>query len=238
MNDRREFLAKFSTAAVGLVTAGVGAGALAKTLTPTTEDTVFARTATPGALHGPGQIPEVRAQTSRGKAVHLYADLIKGKVVLINYMAIASESMVPVTAKLLEIARRLGPKLGTEVHIVSITSDPEHDTPARLRAFEKKLGLPDKGWTFVRMSTQSSMVVTARLHRHAYVPSPHDHMSVVNYGNEPVGLWGMFPSGISIDDAMLRIASILPGKPVTGAPRRRGPRPLGSPGLPFNSRIA
>lgn len=238
MNNRRKFLANISTVAAGFLTAGFASGALAKALQPMRRHKVREYTANSGELHGPGKIPEAMSETSEGKPVRFYADLVKGKIVLINYMSIKDETALPVTAKLLEIARRLGPKLGTQVHIVSITSDPAHDTPARLQDFRKRMGLPAKGWTFIRMSDRNSRIVTARLHRHPMTPMPEPRMAVINYGNEPVGLWGLFPYGISIDDAMLRIASILPGKPLTGTPRRAGPRPLGSPGMSFNSRIA
>lgn len=238
MNNRRKFLANISTVAAGFLTAGFASGALAKALKPMRKHKVHEYTANSGELYGPGKIPEAMSEASDGKPVRFYADLVKGKIVLINYMSIASEKELPVTAKLLEIAKRLGPKLGTQVHIVSITSDPAQDTAVRLQEFTKRMGVPAKGWTFIRMSDRNNRIVTARLHRHPMTPMPQPRMAVISYGNEPVGLWGLFPYGISIDDAMLRIASILPAKPPTGAPRRAGPRPLGSPGMPFNSRIA
>lgn len=197
-----------------------------------------ARDAARAKLHGPGQLPEVSVETSEGKRLKLYADLIKGKVVLINYMAINNEQALPITAKLLEITRKLGPKVGSEVQVISITSDPEHDTPARLRDFAKRMDVPEHGWHFVRMSNESSMLVAARLHRHAMAPDPRSRIGVISYGNEPVGLWGLFPMNISADDATLRIASVLPGKPLDGAPRRAGPRKLSEAGAPFNHRIA
>lgn len=235
MNERREFLAKIATATAGLLMAGMATGAVARVLK---KKPARAPSADETKLYGPGRIPEMRAETSAGKPVRLYADLIKGKVVLINFMAIDNESRMPVVGKTLELARRLGPKLGTEVHFISITSDPLHDTPARLRAFEKRMGVPAKGWTFVRVAETGSVILNARLHQHPMAPNPHARMSVTHYGNEPVGLWGMFPTNISPEDALLRIASILPGKPVTGAPRRAGPRKLGAPGMSFNNRIA
>lgn len=233
MNERRKFLANLSTGAVGLL-AGTATGAAVAAAVGKKP----ARSANPAKLHGPGQLPEVTVETSEGRKLKLYADLIKGKIVLINYMAINNEQALPITAKLLEITRRLGSKLGSEVHVVSITSDPEHDTPARLRDFAKRMGVPEKGWHFVRMSNESSMLVSARLHRHPMAPDPRSRLGVISYGNEPVGLWGLFPMNISPDDAALRIASVLPGKPHSGAPRRAGPRKLNEAGMAFNHRIA
>lgn len=238
MNNRRTFLVNASAALAGVFTGSFASSALAKAMAPMRRGRVKPYTDDSGELHGPGKIPEVMCETSDGKRVRFYADLVQGKVVLINFTSIGNEAKLPVTAKMLEIAKRLGPKLGTEVHIISVTNDPDHDTPARLRAFRKRAGAPARGWTFIRLSARNSMIVTARLHRHPMQPMPSTRVSVISYGNEPVGLWGMFPHAISIDDAMLRIASILPGRSPAGAPHRAGPRPLGAPGLSFNSRIA
>jgi len=235
MNERRKFLTSLSAGAMMLLAETATGGAV---VTAAGKKPMAMRNMDRGKLHGPGQIPEVLVETSEGKHLRFYADLIKGKVVLVNYMAIRNEKASPVTAKLLEISRCLGVKLGSEIHIVSITSDPKHDTPARLRAFAKRMGVPGKGWQFVRMSGESSMLVSARLHRHPMAPNPNSHIGVVSYGNEPVGLWGLFPVDISADDATLRIASVFSGKSRGGALRRAGPRKLDEAGMAFNHRIA
>jgi cytochrome oxidase Cu insertion factor (SCO1/SenC/PrrC family) len=53
------------------------------------------------------------------------------------------------TAKLTNVAARLGADLGRKVEIVSITVDPEHDGPARLREYAQQQGADQKGWYFL-----------------------------------------------------------------------------------------
>jgi len=53
------------------------------------------------------------------------------------------------TSRMKQIADRLGPKLGTEARIVSITVDPEHDHPAQLNAYAKAQGADVDGWLFL-----------------------------------------------------------------------------------------
>ncbi|HEV7989125.1 MAG TPA: SCO family protein, partial [Candidatus Binataceae bacterium] len=53
------------------------------------------------------------------------------------------------TARMKKIADRLGPKLGTEVRIVSITVDPEHDQPKQLLAYASAQGANVNGWLFL-----------------------------------------------------------------------------------------
>ncbi|HQU16564.1 MAG: hypothetical protein B7Z66_06530 [Chromatiales bacterium 21-64-14] len=236
MNERRKFLAGLSGAAVGLAATVTAANAVAA------GDKI---THTPGSgssnrskLLGRSQFPEASAETSDGKAVGLYADLVKGRVVVLNYMAIDNEADFPITGKLLEVARRLGPKFGKDIHFVSITSDPLRDTPARLRAFEKRMGIPAHGWKFVRLLSQDeSTVLAKRLYCHDRHPDPHTRLDTVHYGNDAVGVWGMFPSTIATEDAVMRVSSILPGQPNNGPIRRAGPRKLDEAGLSFNSRI-
>ncbi len=232
MNDRRKFLKGVSGAAAGLAaTAAVGAvqqGSTAKKGAKLTR----------AKLYGRAQLPEAMVETMDGKRLHLYADLIRGKAVVLNYMAIDNEARFPITAKLVEIAKKLGPRFGKDVQFISITSDAVRDTPARLRAFARKMGVPDHGWQFVRvLSEEEGAVLAMRLYRHHRKPDPHTRLDAMHYGNEPVGLWGLFPSSIAADDAVLRIRSILPGGRSDGEMRRAGPRKLDEAGLPFNHRV-
>jgi hypothetical protein len=240
MSNRRKFLTDLSMAAAGLVVAGTAAGAVAKAagkkaceMTPKEIGLMSS-----DKLLGRGQLPEAMVETSDGRTVRLYADLIKGKVVVINHMAIDNETSLPVVANLLKITRHLKLKLGADVHIISITSDPVRDTPARLRAFAKRMGVPKQGWEFVRMSGADNTIVSARLYRHPMAPNPKTRLGVVSYGNEAVGLWGLFPVDISPEDAAMRIASVVSGQPVSGPLRKAGPRKLDEAGMAFNHRIA
>ena len=240
MSNRRKFLADLSMAAAGLLAAGTAAGAVAKATGKKSGKMapMGAEVVSNDKLLGRGKLPEAMVETSDGRTQRLYGDLIKGKVVVINHMAIDNEASLPMVAKLLEITRHLKLTLGTDLHIISITSDPVRDTPARLRAFAKKMGVPKSGWEFVRMSGVDNSIVSARLYRHAMAPDPRTRLGVVSYGNEPVGLWGLFPVDISPEDAAIRIASVVSGKSVSGPLRKAGPRKLDQAGMAFNHRIA
>ena len=237
MNNRRKFLVNFSSGAAGLMLAGA---AMAGSDVVANQKPKFAgqKSLSTDLLQGSGEFPEVTVETSDGKTVKFYQDLVQNKVVLIHYMSIRNEAAFPIVAKVLEIAKRFGSKVGTDVSIISITSDPQHDTPARLRVFAKHMGVPKKGWSFVRMSGESSTLVASRMHGHAHHPMPKAAIDLIQYGNESVGLWGGFPANIESEDAVLRVTSVLPGEPVSGPLRRAGPRPLGAPGMSFNNRIA
>ena len=238
MNNRRKFLINFSSGAAGLLLAGAATAATTDVVGKEKPHHAGQKTLSNDMLKGNGDFPEVTVETSEGKTVRLYQDLVQGKVVMLHYMSIRNEASFPVVAKVLEIAKRFGSKLGQDVHIISISSDPAYDTAARLRVFAKHMGIPRTGWDFVRMSGESSMIVASRMHGHAHHPVPTAIVDLVQYGNETVGLWGGFPANIDPEDAVMRVSSVFPGETPVGPVRRAGPRPLGAPGMNFNNRVA
>ena len=66
------------------------------------------------------------------------------------------------TARMKKIADRLGPKLGTEARIVSITVDPEHDRPKQLLAYASAQGANVNGWLFLTGTPNQIEDVMAR----------------------------------------------------------------------------
>src|SRR5271168_1604127 len=100
------------------------------------------------AANGNNCLPEVSLIDQHGASVSLAS--LKGKPVLIDFIYTSCASTCPMlTAKMAGIAHALGPALGADVTIVSITLDPEHDTPAELAKYAKSRGADDKGWIFL-----------------------------------------------------------------------------------------
>src|SRR5258705_13893979 len=86
------------------------------------------------ASNGNNCLPEVSLIDQHGSAVSLAS--LKGKPVLIDFIYTSCASTCPMlTAKMAAIAHQLGPALGADVRIVSITLDPEHDSPVELAKY-------------------------------------------------------------------------------------------------------
>jgi cytochrome oxidase Cu insertion factor (SCO1/SenC/PrrC family) len=226
MNERRKFLAGLSLA--GLLPVAGAARAM-------TSEQETAHVHSGAQLHGRSQLPESTVETHDGRTVQLYGDLIRNKVVVINFMSIANEESFPITANLAALAKQLGDRLEEEVRIISITGDPQNDTVERLRAFAEKFGAP-KGWTFVRAPTDGNAAVASRLYKHGRDTSRPASVDIVHYGNDAVGLWAAFPALVSPEDAAWRVRSVMNGKPVTGELVQAGPRRLDEAGPSFNNR--
>jgi protein SCO1 len=102
-----------------------------------------------GGPWGADYFPNVLLVTHEGKTVRFYDDLLKDKRVLINFIFTSCEKACPLdTAKLAGVQKSLGPRVGRDIFMYSITLDPEHDTPEALKAYAEKYGA-GPGWLFL-----------------------------------------------------------------------------------------
>jgi protein SCO1 len=100
------------------------------------------------AANGNDCLPQVSLVDQHGSAVSLAS--LKGKPVLIDFIYTSCASTCPMlTAKMAAIAHQLGPALGANVRIVSITLDPEHDNPAELAKYAQSHDANTDGWIFL-----------------------------------------------------------------------------------------
>ena len=84
------------------------------------------------------QIPPVQLLRDSGKSVSLQQELDDGRPVVLNFIFTTCETTCPLSSQTFSAFQsKLGPER-SRVHMVSISIDPEQDTPARLRAYSKK----------------------------------------------------------------------------------------------------
>jgi len=84
--------------------------------------------------------PDLRLVRDDGRTVRLSDELDDGRPVVLSFIYTTCTSICPVTSQTLS---ELQGKLGAArdgVHLMSISIDPEQDTPARLREYAKKFG--------------------------------------------------------------------------------------------------
>ena len=92
-----------------------------------------------GPRWGPDYFPNVPLTTQEGRSVRLYDDLLKDKIVAIDLIYTTCQYQCPLeTARLVQVQRLLGDRVGKDIFFYSITIDPEHDTPAVLKAYAEK----------------------------------------------------------------------------------------------------
>lgn len=144
------------------------------------------------------RFPNVPLTTHEGTEVRFYQDLIKGKIVLINFMyATCTNSCPTYTANLVRVQQLFGDRIGRDVFMYSISLDPEHDTPEVLREYVKNYSV-QPGWTFLTGSTADITTLRRRLGLRDPDPAidadKTQHIGVVLYGNERFDRWAACPA--------------------------------------------
>jgi protein SCO1 len=95
-------------------------------------------------------IPDVELVDQHGKKVHFYSDLIKGRVVAINTIFTTCTTICPENgAKFSKLSRLLADEGRGRVGLISISVDPEVDTPQLLDRWSHEFGTPGPDWTLV-----------------------------------------------------------------------------------------
>lgn len=132
-------------------------------------------------------IPDVEVLDQDGRKIHFYRDLVKGRVVVINFIFTTCTTICPpLGATFARVQKDLGERAGRDVSFISISVDPATDTPERLKAWGAKFKA-GPAWTFV---TGQRPVINDLLRAlGAATASPQDHSPTVLIGNERRGQW-------------------------------------------------
>jgi protein SCO1/2 len=149
--------------------------------------------------------PNVELTTHEGKKVKFYDDLIKDKIVVINFMYATCEGVCPrITSNLLQVQKILGDRVGRDIFLYSITLKPQQDTPAVLNQHVKMHGIKP-GWLFLTGTPADVELLRQRL---GFTdPDPvrdrdtTNHIGNIRYGNEQLMVWGGAP-GLSKPSAI------------------------------------
>lgn len=141
--------------------------------------------------------PDVILRTQDNEKVRFYQDLIKDKVVTINFFFSKCDEICPrVTANLAKVQRLLGDRVGREIFMNSITLKPKEDSPAVLKRFAK-LYKAGPGWNF--LTGKPDDIDLLRRSMGFTDPDPrrdkdlNNHIGNVRYGNERRMLWAACP---------------------------------------------
>jgi protein SCO1/2 len=141
--------------------------------------------------------PNVSLQTQDGKWVRFYDDLIKDKIVTLNFFYAKCEGICPtVTANLARMQRLLGERVGCDIFMCSISLKPEQDTPASLKEYAE-MYQAQRGWTFLTGKHADIELLRRSLGFTNLDPQldkdKSQHIGNVRYGNEPLMLWAACP---------------------------------------------
>ena len=143
--------------------------------------------------------PNVVLTTHEGRTVRFYDDLIKDKIVTINFIYTRCEDgRCPLTtANLVRVQKLLKGRVGRDIFMYSITLTPEHDTPAVLKRYARAYGV-GPGWAFLTGKPEDVELLRRKLGFTWADPARDaqkaNHIGNLRYGNEPLQLWAACPT--------------------------------------------
>jgi protein SCO1 len=134
---RRPHLTLVSALAAGALLSLAASLSFAHELTENSSSQHHSEGRTRGSL-SQHTIPAVQLIRDDGKRVTLPEEMDDGRPVVLNFIFTSCSSVCPVLS---EVFEQFAHKLGADrdkVHLMSISIDPEQDTPARLREYARK----------------------------------------------------------------------------------------------------
>jgi protein SCO1/2 len=100
------------------------------------------------ALPTMGPAPGFALTSQDGAAMRL--ERFRGKVVAVAFIFTTCGSICPLlTAKMVQVQHQLGADFGAKVAFISVTLDPEHDTPEMLKQYAEAYEVDPAGWSFL-----------------------------------------------------------------------------------------
>jgi len=147
-----------------------------------------------GSPWGAGYFPNLELVNQDGKTVRFYDDLIKDKVVVVNFIYTHCGDSCPMqTANLRQVYKLLADRMGKDIFFYSISIDPEHDTPKVLKEYAERFRIgSDSGWSFLTGSKADTTLLRKKLglfRDDVEAGKLGEHNTSFLLGNESTGQW-------------------------------------------------
>lgn len=142
------------------------------------------------SIWGADYFPNIPLVTHEGKQVKFFDDLIKDKVVVINFIFTSCPDVCPLeTARLREVQKILGDRVGQDVFMYSISIDPDVDTPEVLKRYAQRFEA-GPGWLFLTGSKADTTHLRRKLGLYREGEATlSQHSTNLIIGNQKTGRW-------------------------------------------------
>jgi protein SCO1/2 len=123
-----------------------------------------------------------------GETVRFFDDVLKDKVVVISFIFTNCEGACPVMTRKLTLVRdQLEGYIGNPIQFVTLSLDPERDTPAAMKEFAKLHKADHDGWVFLTGSAGNLDAIIKRLGQ--YTDDIEAHSTLMIAGNVNAAHW-------------------------------------------------
>ena len=127
-------------------------------------------------------------KTQTNRPVKFYSDTLKGRVVVLSFMYTHCGDACPlITVKLLQAKNDLGDALAKEVRFISISVDPERDTPEEMAKYARKFHPDHPDWVYLTGAKAGIEIVLKKLG--VYTEDFENHSTALIIGSPQQGRW-------------------------------------------------
>lgn len=153
------------------------------------------------------KLPDTRLRDQDSRDVRLKSDVLAGRVSVVNFVYTTCTTVCPVlSATMAQLQQRLGDRAGKQVRLVSITVDPQRDTPSRLKEYSAQHEA-GSGWTW--LTGRKSDVDAVLKAFGTFTPNPEDHPSVTMIGDAEGRRWTRLYGFPSVDEVLAQVEQAL-----------------------------
>lgn len=123
-----------------------------------------------------------------GRQLRFYSDVLKDRVVLISFIFTNCQDACPMVAQKLKQTRSLMvDSIRDDVWFISISVDPERDTPAAMKDFAVKQKLDESRWIFLTGDKQNLDTIIRKMGQ--FTPDFEAHTTLMLAGNTVTRHW-------------------------------------------------
>jgi len=142
-----------------------------------------------------------------GREVRFYTDALRGKIVLISFIYTNCTDICPILMhNLSDVQDSLGDRFGKDVFFVSISVDPEDDTPEELKRYGERYNARP-GWTFLTGPKKDVDAVVKRFGE--FQEDFEDHSMVFVLGDVKNARWSKMRGDQPPEAVLPRIRDLL-----------------------------
>ena len=147
-------------------------------------------------------VPDVVVLDQNNQKLHFYRDLVQGRTVAIDFIFTTCTTICPpLTANFARIQKIMQQRGNNDLRLISVTVDPENDTPERLKKYAEMFHA-QPGWTFVTGSRSDLQQIWNAFN--IYLSSSQDHPPTVAVGNDVTHVWN-YASGLTSAAKMVAV---------------------------------
>jgi len=165
-------------------------------------------------------VPDPELLNQDGKKVRFSSDVLKNKVVAVNFIFTTCGTICPLmAADFAKLQDLLGDRLEKDFALISVSIDPTTDTPERLKTWSEKFGAK-QGWSLLTGAKEEVDALTTALG--VSVADKASHAPIVLLGNPASNEWVRM-SGFTAPEALRdALVGLTKGTPVSAQAQPEG----------------